>query len=107
MTQEIILLGVGIGLIIVSVFVPFMHFKRKTTPDLPQAISLMLSGVGIVTGIHLGYTLLTAAKTDLGVLDGHQIPIVVGALAIVWVSVARIISAFRGNPPSDKEDSDD
>jgi hypothetical protein len=92
--QTRIFIGIGVGFLTVVVFVGW-SVKTKTMPELETIIALFLRGVGLVVGFDLGYTVLMTPPQKLGVLNGSQIQIFVGSMAILWVAAAGIINTFR------------
>ena len=88
-----IFIRAGVGLFAVFVFI-LWSFRTKENPDLVTIIVIFWGGVGLVVGSELGYTLLTTPPQQLGILDGRQIQLFVGALAIFWVSLRGIIKTF-------------
>ncbi|WP_092216038.1 hypothetical protein [Desulfoluna spongiiphila] len=60
---------------------------EKSKPDLMEAISLILTSSGMVSAIKLGYIAIFQTNLFVGPLEDQRIPIIVGAFAIMWVSV--------------------
>ena len=88
------LIGACVG-IVMMVFSLGLHAFKKRAPVYTDMAALIVSSVGTLTGIDLGYIVLTSKKADLGPLSEHQLPILLGALAVVWLSVHTIWKHFH------------
>jgi hypothetical protein len=90
MNQNVLFWGLSTGSLLIVVFVGFC-FKRKNKPTLNTIISLLLAGVGVVSGGYFGYT---ALFLPLGPVSDQQVVMFIGAIAIIYVSIDTIHKAF-------------
>lgn len=81
----IIIASIG-GLFLIIYFI-CTFLGNRSKPDLLEAISLLLTSSGIVSALKLGYISLFESALFIGALEDQRIPVLVGAFAIMWVSV--------------------
>lgn len=90
-----VVLGLLLGLIIAAVYaVSCARSKGECEARLKVAIEIVLSGVGIASGISLGYMVLVTPEKELGSFSDHREAIFLGGFAIVWLAVATLWKAF-------------
>lgn len=93
-------MGNSNAFIYVSLFCGFLFasynlWKLKSLPLLAELFSLMLSVAAAYSGIVLGYSVLEAGK-NLGDFQDQKLIIVLGALAVFWVSLITSVNLVRG-----------
>lgn len=93
MKQRPALVGICVGLII-SIPYCILSFIRGYPPELANVVALVLSCTGLVTAISFGYVVIRTKQKDLGTLAKYQELMVVGAVAVIWVSTLGIIKMF-------------
>lgn len=89
---------------LVSASLLFLYFVcifkgHRTKPELLEAISLILTGSGMVSAFKLGYLALFEASLFVGELEDQRIPILAGAFAILWVSVHVTYNTYAQHWP--------
>jgi hypothetical protein len=79
------------GLVLGGVLVPtYVIRRRHDSPKLEVAVTLFISGVAIATGVKLIAVCATASNIKpFGTED--RVYIVIGGLALIWVSVQTIL----------------
>lgn len=80
----------GLGIIYFGVII----VRRKSKPQLIDLVVIIASSVGLISAINLGYFAVIAEDSRLGDLVNQRIPILVGAVAICWVSVDAIVKVY-------------
>ena len=94
MSLTIHTIGLILGTVLIIIYC-IVCFYQKKKPDLSQIITIIMASVGLVTGIFLGYTAILYDNTALGELSEHRLPVFVGGVAILYVSVDGIFRCFR------------
>jgi hypothetical protein len=87
-------IGVCIGLVLLVVFL-VIHFIQKTTPQLTDAIRLVVACLASVSSVDC-VRIVLKKSADLGELESHKLTVLLGALAVFWVAVQIIFNIFRG-----------
>ncbi len=87
-------IGLILGAVLAIVYTCIVFYK-KNKPDLPQIITIIMASVGLMTGIFLGYTAIIYDDIALGELSEHRLPVFVGGIAILYISVDGIVRCFR------------
>lgn len=95
MTWSINIIGAIIGLVLVAIYLWVALRVHKVKPDLSRIILLILSSVGFVTGIFLMCIAIAYDEAKLADLDPHRIPIIIGGIAIIYVSVEAFCLCYR------------
>jgi len=90
MTRDPNLVGIYVGLCVGLTFVVFSLWKVKKAPDFTATAVIILSCAGAVVGLHLGYVAVTIEDSKLGQLAQHRLPVILGALAVVWTAVGSL-----------------
>lgn len=90
-------IGVCVGLF----FFLYNLITKKKSPLFNQVAVVILSTTGAVIGFNLLYISLTVEDKFLGQLAEQRLPILLGALAVVWTAVETLLATF--NLPSLKE----
>ena len=78
-----------------SGFLIFTLIKYRKAPEFINVATIILSCAGVVLGVHLLYVATTISISDLGKLANHRVPIVLGALAVIWISTESTIKTCR------------
>src|SRR5919206_927475 len=87
------ILGVCIGILAGAVFL-IICWRRQVAPNFSHMAVILLSCVGAVVSIQFGYIVLKTPKEQLGLFQEQRLPMILGALAVVWVSVESIIKLY-------------
>jgi hypothetical protein len=81
-----LLAGFGLGVLLVLTHVG-LSLRDRVEPAMSAAIGLMVSGLGVVTGIRIVIICLTAHS--LGPFHGEdQVYLAFGGIAVLWISVS-------------------
>lgn len=92
LNTTIVIAAVSILMLIVY-FALVFKFKGKK-PELKEAIGLVLASAGVISGFKLGFIAIFQKDAFLGILADERIPILAGAIAIIWVSVDASIAIY-------------
>ena len=92
---DINLVSLYVGLFFGSCFLIFTLLKYRKAPEFINVATIILSCAGVVLGVHLLYVATTISVGDLGKLANHRVPIVLGALAVIWISTESIIKTCK------------
>ena len=84
------LAGLYMGMVFGGIFLLFIFIKYRKVPEFLDIAIIILSCTGVVIGLHLGYVASTISDSELGKLAEHRVPIVLGALAVIWTSIGSI-----------------
>jgi len=84
------LVGLYFVIILGICFITYTIIKYKNTPELNDIVIIILSCVGIIVGLDLGYFILATDEKILGLLSKYRLPIALGSLSIVWTSIDSI-----------------
>jgi len=79
-----------LGLVLVAIYLYLTWYKEKTKADLTEAVTIMISAAGVVSSVDLGLISIFNVTAFTGDLADQRIPVMVGAFAILWVSVQAI-----------------
>ena len=90
MNPRVELGGICLGLLLVVGFV-FLNLFRRKKPPLDRMVVLFVSGVGFVSSGYLGYV---ALFRELGNLKDQRAIMVIGAVAIIYISIETIYKIF-------------
>jgi hypothetical protein len=85
MNDIFFLLGVFCGMVLIVIYV-VQALRVKKTPDLADGVMLLLSGATLSTGVKLCYIAFNP-PTSLG---DDRTYIVIGGVAVIWVSIQTI-----------------
>lgn len=97
MNSYINICGAIIGLIISAIYLYVILFIHKSKPELSHIIAIILSGAGFVTGTFLGFVSICYDASGLGELSDYRVPVLIGGVAILYVSAEAVAKTFR-NP---------
>lgn len=89
------LIGLYVGLAFGALFLLFVLSKYRKAPEFLDIAIIILSCTGVVIGVHLGYVASTIPEAELGKLAEHRVPVVLGALAVIWTSVGSIFKTCQ------------
>ena len=95
MNATINIVGATIGLGLGAIYVVVAFRVHRAKPELSRIVILILSSVGFVTGLFLGYTSIWFDAQALGDLANHRIPILIGGVAIIYVSIDTTCGCYR------------
>lgn len=84
-----------VGLVFSGCFLAFVLIRYRKAPEFLDMAIMILSCTGVVVGVHLGYVALTITDGELGKLADHRVPIVLGALAVIWTSIGSIFKTCK------------
>ena len=83
--------GMGFG----GAFLVYTLIKYRKVPEFLEIAIVILSCTGVVIGLHLGYVASTIPDVELGKLVEHRVPVVLGALAVIWTSIGSIYKTCK------------
>ncbi|MGE6291082.1 hypothetical protein D3C77_484270 [compost metagenome] len=83
-----------LGLVLVVIYLYLTWYKEKTKADLTEAVTIIISAAGVVSSFQLGYIAIFEVTAFTGKLADQRIPVMVGAFAILWVSVQAIYQIY-------------
>ena len=87
------IVGLVAGIILCVVYVIKSYFcKKKST--LPKAIQVVLSCVGLSSAATFGWIVLFSSPEYLGNFREHKVIMVLGALAVIWISIESVCNTF-------------
>lgn len=89
-TQSGIYAGLALGLIYIA-----MCARSRKGPTFTQFATVMLCTVGAFVGGAFGLTALRATDADLAGLSDQRLPMILGAVAVVWISLEQLLAVFR------------
>lgn len=84
-----------IGITFGIFFLVFSLIKYRKVPELPEISAIILSCIGAVIGIDLGYVVLTIDDSGLGKLVEYRTQITLGAFAVIWTAISSIIKTCK------------
>lgn len=87
------IIGVCVGILFGTAYL-IVCFSRKVAPNFNQFAVIVLSCVGAMVSIQFGYIVLKTPKEQLGPFQDQRLPMSLGALAIIWISVEAIIKIY-------------
>ena len=90
MDHYFLIAGFIMFLCVIGVYLYFCIVKSSQTPNLGDGVSLFLSSNGIAVGIKVAYLGLTVQ-----LLANNQIYILLGGLAVIWVSIETILKTIK------------
>jgi hypothetical protein len=80
------------SLLFISVYLG-LSFRYKQRPELAHAVIIAMSCSGVVAAIGLGTLAYFSPPEALGVLRDSKASILIGTLAMTWVSIASMIAS--------------
>jgi predicted RND superfamily exporter protein len=97
MNYYFLIAGIALFTIVIVIYFYFSFTKYRKAPDLGDGVSLFLSCNGISAGAKVGYLGLMAQPATI--YSDDRIYILLGGLAVVWVSIQTILTtiAFSDN----------
>lgn len=87
-------LGIYLG-IIVSIIYLIINLRKKKKPNLSHVAVIILSATAITVSFDLGKVALFATTDDLGILREQRVPMVLGAIAVVWTSIESVFDIYK------------
>jgi uncharacterized membrane protein YphA (DoxX/SURF4 family) len=91
-SDPFVLLGACAGIVCLVAYVIITR-SRSQDPNLVDGLSLILSGVGLLTGFKVCW--FAYIYSDTAPLKEISIQIFIGGVAIAWVAIANGIKKFR------------
>jgi choline-glycine betaine transporter len=92
MSKRPFIMGVYCGILALAAFL-LIHLIQWKPPNLTQAIMLVLACAAFVSAFDCG-RLLIRASTSLGDLENHRLTMMLGAFAVIWVSLESLFKVF-------------
>lgn len=89
--SDYLLGGFVIGVVFIVIYVVR---ERRSEPNLGTAAVLLISGIGITTGVRLMVICVTVKKL-MPFGEEDRVYIFIGGLAVIWVSVEAIVRTLR------------
>lgn len=89
------LAGLYIGISIGFMFLGYSLIKYRKAPDFMQIAVIILSCCGAIVGLDLGYIGLTVDNSSLGELASQRVPVVLGALAVIWTAIETLVKTCK------------
>ena len=93
MLNEPTKIGILVGLFVAALAL-MLHAYRRVPPRLNEISILLLASVGGTVGFDFGYTVATANAQYLGNLERYRLAMILGGVAVVWVSLEAVIERF-------------
>ena len=87
-------IGGAIGITTAIAYSAWSFHHSKSKPDLSTIFVIILSCVGLATGAFLSYSAVVYDPIQLGDLAEHKIPILIGGVGVLYVSLEAIIGCF-------------
>jgi len=95
MINNITTIGVGLAVVVSLIYFLLVFRNKEQQAQLSHIVLLLLSSVGVISGTNLGLISVFKDDTFLGALVDQRIPILVGAIAICWVSIDEVIKIWK------------
>ncbi len=84
-----------LGFIVVTSYIVF-SYSKKSTPQLPDAILLLLAATAIPPCVKVIYIFFNYdGKSIKEIGNNEQLYIMIGAGAIIWLSITEIYKKFK------------
>lgn len=90
--QAIIIVCISAFLLLL--YLPTALRSKHSSPDLTEALTLILCSVGFVSGGNLAFIAIFTSDQSVGQLSSERIPILIGAVAILWISVEAVFKIY-------------
>jgi len=87
-------IGIITWIITLMALTLYCFIKRKVYPNLIDAISLLTGCTGVITGVAFGYKACTLPSDKLGDLQDHRLPIIIGAVVVIWIAGEQVYKQF-------------
>lgn len=87
-------LGIYLGIACSVVYLIF-HAIKKKKPNLSHVAVIILSATAITVSLELGKVALMASTDELGILKEQRVPMVLGAIAVVWTSIESVFDIYK------------
>lgn len=105
--EQVLQIGLWLGIGGMFIFL-LLHLIKRKRPDFLESIGVIIFTAGIWGGVEFGRVALFAKPDDLGIPAHYRVPMIIGAIAMVWRSVqgeiklfSPIFTAKRDEPPQD------
>ena len=93
-SEQIFQIGFACGIGGLILFLLLHGYKRKK-PDLAQSINVLISTGGLFYGIELVRVIFFAKPGDLGIPVHYKVPMLIGAIVMIWRSVEGDLKLFH------------
>lgn len=95
--------GIGLGVILIAVYV----YRAWPDPDLQVGVQIFIAAVGVSSGVKLFVAAVTTSAADIKPLGNEdRAYIILGAIALVWVSALFAIRTLVETADDDDESDD-
>ncbi|MBL8098639.1 MAG: hypothetical protein JNK81_05625 [Anaerolineales bacterium] len=91
--MDINIIGLLVGLICGLPYI-IITIKNKSTPNLIHFVEIILACIGVVVFTQFGIEVALAEDSYLGELVNQRLTIVIGAIALVWISVYGFVQVY-------------
>lgn len=89
------LVSLYVGIAFGIFFLGFTGVKYRKFPEFVEIAAIILSCIGAVIGIDLGYVVLTVDDGGLGKLAEYRVQITLGAFAVIWTAINSIVKTCQ------------
>ena len=88
--------GIILGVIVWLFYALYSWLKTdQQNPNLSESVLIFLSSAGVVAGLNLFYIGLIKNTESCQDIEGIQIYICIGGLAVIWASIETILPFFK------------
>lgn len=84
-----------VALLFAAAFTAFNIYTARRLPLLAELFSIMLSVAAAYSGIELCYAVLEGTR-KLGDFQDQKLIIVLGSIAVFWVSLLTVVNLVKG-----------
>jgi hypothetical protein len=95
MTSQPTQIGIAIGLVAAVAYVG-VSLLCKQRPALSRCVVVLVATVGAVVGAIFGYGIVFLELKPIPALADQRLTMIVGAIALVWITVEAIVDEFMG-----------
>ncbi|MDD2468214.1 MAG: hypothetical protein PHI97_29900 [Desulfobulbus sp.] len=93
MTSQPTHTGIYVGLFVGVIYLAIHAFKKEK-PEFTKFATIILSCIGAVVSLDFGYIAITETDQNLGILYSQRVPMFLGALAVTWLAVERVLNIY-------------
>ncbi len=80
------IVGICLGIIFIIIYVIICLFAKQN-PEFGDAVKILTSWVGLIISLDFGLVAFLASPQYLGPLTEHRVPMVLGAMAVIWEAI--------------------
>lgn len=80
--------------VVVGVLYLLSHLKGRQRPDLGQFAAVFLASVAVIVSVDFGVETLGARSQCVAACRDQRLPMVLGAIAVAWISVTQVLKSF-------------